>query len=80
MQLRRTTIRLPQTIYRKAKIKAAREDRTLQELVIEALRANLSTSKSGKVKKGVCLQSYSLGKLKGKIDRQAIYEDLDLVK
>lgn len=79
MELRRTTVRLPPTIYRQAKIKAAQEDITLQELVILSLQRRLADDMSKPREEKVKLKTYSLGKIKTKVDREAIYRDVDFL-
>lgn len=47
--MKKTTIELPELLYRRAKVLAAQEGRTFRSLVVDALEAELARSEPGSV-------------------------------
>ena len=75
----KTTLRLNETLIKEAKRKALEEDKSLQEVVDEALRTFLNKKVSNRKVNIEELTTYPI-KVRGDINRAAIYKDYLNVK
>jgi len=76
MENRRTTIVLEKELYRQAKRVALEQDKTLKEVVEQALRAYLRGDQVGAQRsRGGRFGVYS-GKVRGSLRRESIYRDV----
>jgi len=75
MESRRTTIVLEKELYRGAKRLALEQDKTLKEIVDEALRAYLTGDQRGQRSRRACFGVYH-GKVCGNLKRESIYRHL----
>lgn len=77
MQTVRTTIELDRELIKLAKRKAIEEDRNLKQVITEALRKQLEPETSQKSKaraKKYPFKAYHMGKVKGNLSREEIYD------
>jgi len=74
MSKRTTVVFDEENLIKEAKKKAVEEDKTLKEVLSEALRAYLDVKKP--VAKKFPFKGYHMGKMKGTFRRTEIYEDL----
>ena len=70
----KTTLRLSETLIKEAKRKALEEDKSLQEVVDEALRTFLNKKVSNRKVNIEELTTYQI-KVRGDINRATIYKD-----
>jgi metal-responsive CopG/Arc/MetJ family transcriptional regulator len=76
METSRTTIVLGSALYRKAKLAAARQDRSLKEIVEEALRAYLR-EREAQVRESRSLRfGVYPGRPRGSLRRESLYRKL----
>jgi len=76
MESLRTTIVLEKELYRQAKRLALEQDKTLKEIVEEALRAYLrGDQQSGRRSRGGRFGVYA-GRVRGSLRRENIYRDI----
>jgi hypothetical protein len=68
----RTTVDIPDPIYRELKSRAAREGRSVKELVLRAVRLELEPPKKAKARKAPVIKSKHPGTLL--LDNDKIYE------
>ena len=80
MQTARTTIEIDKGLLRQVKQRALEEDKTLKELIHEALGklvdldANKKYNKKIAQRKRYPFRAYNLGKIKGTLSREEIYD------
>ena len=75
MLIQRTTLKLDQEVYKLAKKRAIDKEINFQELVNRALKRYLQVEeKETARKKKFRFGNFDLGGLKGKLDRESIYE------
>lgn len=77
MQTVRTTIELDKELLKKAKQKAIEEDKNLKRVITEALREQLEPETPQKSKaraKKYPFKAYHMGKVKGNLSREEIYD------
>ena len=72
MKTARTTVELDKDLLKKAKQKAIKEDKTLKQLLSEALEDSLGPSKK---KRKFKLRTFDMGVIKTPLTREEIYED-----
>lgn len=68
----RTTVDIPDPLYRELKAKAATEGRSVRELVLRAVRVDLQPSQKVKTRKAPVIKSTSPGSLL--LDNDKIFE------
>lgn len=73
MLYQRTTLRLNQDIYKQAKKRAIDQDINLQDLINQALKSYLNIADKTEKSTGLELAEFDIGKVKGKVNRKAIY-------
>lgn len=71
----RLNLEIPEEVKRRAKVKAAREQKTLTQVVDELLRQWLEEADRGTRRKRLALGLYTLG-ARGSLSRREIYENL----
>lgn len=71
----RTTVRLEEKLYKEARKKAIDERRSFTDIVSIALESYIRLKKKDK-RKRFDLKIYDLGKIKGDLRRNEIYEDV----
>jgi predicted DNA-binding protein len=72
--VKRTTVNLKPEIYRRLRRAAIDRDRTLQEMVNEALDRYLR-ERGKERKEGFSFRTFRLGKVRGRLTREEIYQD-----
>lgn len=74
MQTVRTTIELDRQLLKRTKQKALEEDKTLREIITDALQKEIIAplKKRGKRRK-IKIRTYNMGKVKGTLSREEIY-------
>lgn len=72
MAEKRTTIIIEETLLKEAKREALENDKSLKEVIEEALRIRLNKEKP--LKKKVEFKAYHLGEMKGTARREEIYD------
>lgn len=81
MLLVRTTVDIPDPLYRELKAKAATERRSVRELVLRAVRVDLQPSQKAKPRKAPVIKSESPGSLQldnDKIFKIILFPDLNV--
>lgn len=73
-QLTRTTVYLEKPLLYLAKKKALEEDKTLRQILKEALSKYLGLTIRKTTTSGITFGGYNLGKIKGSLSRKEIYE------
>ena len=76
MESLRTTIVLEKELYRQAKRLALEQDKTLKEIVEQALRAYLRGDHQREQKSGGGRFGVYAGKVRGSLRRESIYRDI----
>ena len=76
MENLRTTIVLERELYRQAKRLALEQDKTLKEIVEQALRAYLRGDQQREQKSGGGKFGVYVGKVRGGLRREKIYRDI----
>lgn len=74
MQTARTTIEIDKMLLRQVKQRALEEDKTLRQLVTEALEKTLRSPWKKKTAKRIRIRTYNLGEIKGTLSREEIYD------
>jgi len=74
MQTARTTVELDKALLRQAKQRAIEEDKTLRELITEALEKTLRSPWQKKAVRKIKIRTYNMGKIKGTLSREEIYD------
>lgn len=74
MQTARTTIEIDKGLLRQVKQRALEEDKTLRQLITEALEKTLRSSWQKKTAKRIKIRTYNLGEIKGTLSREEIYD------
>ena len=74
MAKRTTVVFEEENLIKEAKKKAVEEDKTLKEIVNEALRTYLQVRKP--TRKKFPFKGYHMGEIKGTLRREEIYEDV----
>ena len=74
MQTARTTIELDKQLLKQAKQMALEEDKTLKELITEALEKTLMSPLQKKTVRTIKIRTYNMGKIKGTLSREEIYD------
>jgi len=74
MQTARTTVELDKALLRQAKQRAIEEDKTLRELITEALEKTLRSPWQKKTVRKIKIRTYNMGKIKGTLSREEIYD------
>lgn len=74
MQTARTTIEIDKALLRQIKQRALEEDKTLRQLITEALEKTLRSSWQKKTAKKIRIRTYNLGEIQGTLSREQIYD------
>lgn len=74
METARTTVELDKELLKKAKQKAVEEDKSLKQLISEALEKTLKTAGEKKAPKRIKIRVYDMGEIKGTLSREEIYD------
>lgn len=74
MQTARTTIEIDKGLLKQVKQRALEEDKTLRELITEALEKSLRSSWQKKAAKITRIRTYNMGEIKGTLSREEIYD------
>lgn len=72
--IKRTTVNLKPEIYKRLKRVAVDREQTLQQIVNEALENHLRTTQKGRTR-SIRFQTFHIGKVKGRLTREEIYQD-----
>jgi predicted transcriptional regulator len=74
METARTTIELDKDLIKKAKQKAIAEDKSLKQLISEAVEKIVETPRKVKIEKRIKIRTYDMGPIKGTLRREEIYD------
>ncbi len=80
MQTARTTVEIDKTLLRQVKQRALEEDKTLRQVIHEALRRLVDINTNKRYKKKIAqekkypFRAYNLGEIKGTLSREEIYD------
>lgn len=74
MQTARTTIEIDKDLLRQVKQRAIEEDKTLRELITEALAKAVRHPWQKKAGRKIRIRTYNMGEIKGTLSREEIYD------